>query len=146
MIRWRSLSPTTNSVNASLWKNQKSTGALPTDHTPRHPKAAGSGDASLKKAPAVSAGAKFWCEGGFLKPPNAACPTFAKIRNRGGSGVLSRRSVTFISPRQDTSGLVGMTDALCQLHHAGSSDRSHAFGGGYGALATQVTLRRAGHG
>jgi hypothetical protein len=35
-----------------------------------------------------------------------------------------------------------MTDALCQLHHARSSDRLHAFGGGYGALATQVTVRR----
>src|SRR5689334_10055144 len=39
-----------------------------------------------------------------------------------------------------------MTDAFCQLHHAGSSDRLHAFGGGYGALATQVTVRRAGTG
>jgi hypothetical protein len=39
-----------------------------------------------------------------------------------------------------------MTDALCQLRHAGSSDRLHAFARGYGALATQVTLRRAGSG
>jgi len=35
--------------------------------------AAGSGDASLKKAPAVSAGAKFWCEG-VLKTPKCSVP------------------------------------------------------------------------
>ena len=58
-------------------------------------------------------------------------------------------SVTLNIPRLATSGMVGRrmpTDALCQLHRAGSSDRLHAFGGGYGALATQVTLRRAGSG
>src|SRR5262249_37892293 len=35
IIRWRSLFPTANTVNTSVWKKQKSTGALPTDHIPR---------------------------------------------------------------------------------------------------------------
>jgi hypothetical protein len=38
------LSPTTNSVNASLWKIKKSARALSTDHTSRQTRAAESGD------------------------------------------------------------------------------------------------------
>ena len=44
------MSPTTNSVNASLWRIKKSTRALPTDRTPRPTRAAGSDAASSRLA------------------------------------------------------------------------------------------------
>jgi hypothetical protein len=75
------------------------------------------------------------------------CRKFGSIQialvRAAGSGVLSRPSVTLISPwARHFWAWWARRYALCQLHRSERSDCLHAFSGGDGSLASQATLRR----